>query len=133
MLMDSNMYYRSMSAEHVKFFEKEGYLCLRATEHGLVQPSDVREWTDQIQRWPQDNGKWMIYDEINTEGKRQLMRTEKLIDYHPQLQALLCGDAMFALLKELTGKVDDVKSDMVRNCLLMLEILVANATLQGQN
>ncbi|KAI1091277.1 hypothetical protein F5B19DRAFT_493505 [Rostrohypoxylon terebratum] len=46
----------------------------------------------------------MPYDEVNTQGERQIMRTEKVVDYHAPLRELLCGDATFSLLKQLTGK-----------------------------
>ncbi|KAI0468404.1 hypothetical protein F4859DRAFT_524348 [Xylaria cf. heliscus] len=94
----------TLSADQVAFFEREGYLTLRAEEHGLADPSDLARWTDEVFQWPLEKGKWMPYDEINTKGERQIMRTEKITDYHAPLAKLLCGDAAFSIIKQLTGK-----------------------------
>jgi len=94
-----------LSAEQLASFQRDGYLVLRAGEHGLADPSDLARWADEVLSWPLEKGKWMPYDEVNTKGERQIMRTEKITDYHPELENLLCGDAAFSVLKQLTGKV----------------------------
>jgi hypothetical protein len=94
-----------ISADEVAFFQREGYLTLRAEQHGLVNPAELQKWTDEVLHWPHDREKWMQYDEINTYGERQIMRTEKIIDYYPQFRELLCGNALLTLLRGLTGKV----------------------------
>lgn len=47
----------------------------------------------------------MPYDEINPEGKCLVMRTEKIVDYHPEVKSNLSGDGVQAILQQLTGKV----------------------------
>ena len=93
------------SSELVEQFQKDGYLLLRAEEHGLVKPADLQAWTKQVQEWPVEKGKWMPYHEVNTDGTRQLMRTENFVDYHPEFHALLCGEAITKILKTLSGNV----------------------------
>jgi 2-aminoethylphosphonate dioxygenase len=93
------------SAEQVTQFKRDGYLLLRAEEHGLVKPEDLQAWTDQVRSWPTEKGKWMPYHEVNTDGSRQLMRTENFVDYHPEFHALLCGEDIARILKTLSGDV----------------------------
>ena len=95
----------TMSDNQLTFFERKGYVRLRAKEHGLVDLAELRKWTDEVLHWPRERKKWLIYDEITEKGQRQIMRTEKITDYHPQLRALLYGDTPLALLKKLTGRV----------------------------
>jgi hypothetical protein len=95
----------SLSVDQIAFFEREGYIFLKAEEYGLVDLVELRKWADEVLHWPREKEKWMLYDEINNKGERQIMRTEKITDYHPQFRDLLCGDAVLALLRELTGKV----------------------------
>jgi hypothetical protein len=47
----------------------------------------------------------MPYDEINIKGERQLMRTERFIDYHPEFKSLVCGEQLAEILKALSGDV----------------------------
>lgn len=94
----------NLSADQVAFFEREGYLVLRTEEHNLADPKDLIRWTDEVLQWPLETGKWMPYNEVNMQGERQIVRTEKIADYHAPLKELLCGDATFSLLKQLTGK-----------------------------
>ena len=89
----------------VKQFHRDGYLLLRAEQHGLVGPKDLQAWTKQVREWPMEKGKWMPYHEVNVNGTRQLLRTENFVDYHPDFQSLLCGDALAQILKAISGDV----------------------------
>jgi len=91
------------STELVEQFHRSGYLLVRAEEHGLVQPENLQAWTQQVREWPVVKGKWMPYHEVNTDGTRQLMRTENFVDYHSDFHALLCGNAIAKILKSLSG------------------------------
>lgn len=95
-----------LTADHLAIFERDGFLHLPAQEHGLVpDTAALRQWADEIYQWPLERGKWMPYDEVNQEGKRLVMRTEKIVDYHSGAQSLLCGDGVRSMLQQLTGKV----------------------------
>ncbi|OQV03417.1 hypothetical protein CLAIMM_08465 [Cladophialophora immunda] len=87
----------------VQQFHRDGFLVLRAEEHGLVRPEQLQAWTKEVREWPAEKGKWMPYHEVNTDGSRQLMRTENFVDYHPEFHALLCGDALAKILKSISG------------------------------
>lgn len=95
-----------LTADHLASFERDGFLHLPAQDHGLVPDLDsLRQWVDEIYQWPLVKGKWMPYDEVNPEGKRLVMRTEKIVDYHPGVHSILCGDGVQTILQQLTGKV----------------------------
>ena len=96
--------------ELIDQFKRDGYLLLRAEEHGLVNPRELQAWTEQVREWPAEKGKWMPYHEVNTDGTRQLMRTENFVDYHPEFHALLCGEAIARILKGLSGEVSELFS-----------------------
>lgn len=95
----------SLSPEQVASYHKNGYLLLRVDEHQLVDPTSLKQWTDEIKAWPRVKGKWMPYDEINMSGERQLMRTERFIDFHPQYKELVCGEKLNGILKAVSGDV----------------------------
>jgi hypothetical protein len=95
----------SLTQEQIASYHEQGYLLLRVDEHRLVDPVALKQWTAEVKAWPREKGKWMPYDEININGERQLMRTERFIDYHPQFKALVCGDELAEILKVLSGDV----------------------------
>jgi hypothetical protein len=96
------------SPAQIEQFNRDGYLYVPASEHGLVDPQAVQEWAKQVREWPLEKGKWMAYHEVNVDGQRQLMRTENFVDYHPDLHALLCGDHLAEILKTLSGGVSRI-------------------------
>ncbi|KAI5777425.1 hypothetical protein EDC01DRAFT_404937 [Geopyxis carbonaria] len=93
-----------LTPEHKAFFEREGYLHLKQEEHGIVNAPELLKWTEDVISWPPEKGKWMVYDEINTKGERQAMRTEKITDFHPEIRNFMEGDKTIQLLQELTGR-----------------------------
>ncbi|KAJ5094274.1 hypothetical protein N7456_010135 [Penicillium angulare] len=92
-----------ITPEQLASYQRDGYLLLRANEHKLVDPTALKQWTDEIKVWPRVKGKWMPYDEININGERQLMRTERFIDFHPQYKELVCGKQLGEILKAVSG------------------------------
>jgi hypothetical protein len=123
-----------LTSEQVASYHENGYLLLRASEHQLVDPTALLQWTKEVQAWPRVKGKWMPYDEININGERQLMRTEKFIDYHPEFKSLVCGEKLAEILKAVSG---DVSISMLPTCnemgLLTLVFNPGHASIQGQN
>ena len=89
----------------VEQFHRDGYLLLRANEHGLADPQKLQSWTKEVREWPLVKGKWMAYHEVNINGSRQLLRTENFVDYHEEFQKLLCGSALAEILKSISGDV----------------------------
>jgi hypothetical protein len=100
-----NMTSIDLSQAQIESYSAQGYLVLRASEHGLVDPDALQVWTEQVRSWPRVSGKWMPYDEVNADGEKQLMRTENFVDYHSKFHALLCGEGISRLLKQVSGEV----------------------------
>jgi 2-aminoethylphosphonate dioxygenase len=97
------------SQAQVEQFRKDGFLLLRLEEHRLVDPEQLKAWSEQVHDWPTENGKWMPYYEVNTDGTQQLMRTENFVDFHDGFEELLCGNALATILKALSGDVSGTK------------------------
>lgn len=95
----------TLSQEQLTFFHENGYLKLTAAEHGLVTLTQLQQWTHEVRTWPLEKGKWMPYFEVTADGTRQLMRTEKFVDYHDQFRDLVCGDGLGGILAQLAGQV----------------------------
>ena len=92
----------TLKPEQITQYHKDGYIILRASEHDLVSPSELQKWSAEVKGWPKEPGKWMHYEEINSQGAPQLLRTENFVNYHPQLLAFLCGKPLANLLGQLS-------------------------------
>jgi len=92
-----------LSQEQLDHFKTQGYLILRTSEHGLVDPRILQDWTQEVRNLPRENGKWMPYDEITPNGERQLMRTENFVDYHAGFSGLLNGTDLCGILGQVAG------------------------------
>ncbi|KAF7195183.1 2-aminoethylphosphonate dioxygenase [Pseudocercospora fuligena] len=91
-----------LTDEQIAHFDDEGFLILRASEHGLIDTEVLKTWTNEVRNLPREHGKWMPYDEITESGERQLMRTENFVDYHSGFSSLLNGQPIKSILKQLT-------------------------------
>lgn len=101
-----------LTPQQVARFHQEGFLILLTQQHGLVDPDELQRWTQEVRSWPKTNGKWMPYEEVNSEGEKQLLRTENFVDYHQNFHDFLCGEKMAALLKEVSGDVSRILGDI---------------------
>ena len=95
----------TLTASQVAQYHEDGFLLVHAAEHRLVDAKDLQAWAKQVQSWPKAKGKWMPYDEINVNGERQLMRTEKFVDYHPEFDSFLRSEGLTRVLAQLSGAV----------------------------
>jgi hypothetical protein len=95
----------TLTEQQAAQYHEEGFLLVRASEHGIINPEHLKTWANQVHSWPKEKGKWMPYDEINVNGERQLMRTEKFVDYHPEFDAFLRGGVLMKCLNQLSGAV----------------------------
>ncbi|KAL2811868.1 hypothetical protein BJX63DRAFT_422101 [Aspergillus granulosus] len=103
----------TLTQTQLSFFHENGYLKLTAAEHGLVSPADMQQWTHEVRTWPLEKGKWMPYFEVTAQGTRQLMRTEKFVDYHTQFRNLLCGEGLGRILAQLMGEETTLFKDKI--------------------
>lgn len=91
-----------LTQDQIAHFDSQGFLILRASEHNLVEPSTLQQWTHEVRTWPREKGKWMPYDEITSSGERQLMRTENFADFHSGFSSLLHGEELRSILAQVT-------------------------------
>ena len=94
-----------LSHDQLEKYHKNGFLTVKAKEHNLITGSELQKWANEIYSWPKERGKWMPYNEINEKGESQLMRTECFVDYHAGLKALLCGEELGSVMRQLAGHV----------------------------
>ena len=96
----------ALTPDQLEQYRTQGYLILRAPDHNLFpDPALLQKWSDEVRAWPLDKGKWMPYFEVNDEGERQIMRTEKFVDYHDGFKATLFGEGLRSLLAQCSGDV----------------------------
>lgn len=94
----------TISPAQKEHFDSQGFIILRASEHGAVEPSTVQAWAEEVLNFPEETGKWMPYYEVTSSGERQLMRTENFAPYHEGLGSLLFGDQIRNILAQVTGE-----------------------------
>lgn len=121
----------ALTEQQIAQYRDEGFLLVRASEHGLVSPEDLQRWSREVHSWPKEKGKWMPYDEINVNGERQLMRTEKFVDYHPEFNAFLQGAGLTNVLGQLSGAVRQNVFFLHLLITVFAELFLADASLQG--
>lgn len=95
---------RTLSAGEKDAFERDGYLILS----DLLTPAetaDLQSWAQEVHDWPnEEHSPWMAYAEINAQGKQVLCRTENYAASHQGLNALLRGDKLLGVLRQLSGE-----------------------------
>lgn len=94
-----------LTQDQIDQFHEDGFLIVRAAEHKLVDPAELREWASEVQGWPKVKGKWMPYEEETASGEKILMRMEKYVDYHDGFYELLCGPALRSVLAQMSDDV----------------------------
>ena len=108
----------SLNESQLEQYRRDGYLLLRASDHGLLSdPSVLQTWTQEVRNWPlsESYGKWMPYMEDTSSGP-QIMRTEKFKDYHEDFEGLLDGEALRSILNQLSGEVSEAVQCSAGDC-----------------
>jgi len=93
----------SLPDDDVQFFKKNGYLIVPLSKHQLFDANTVYQWAYEIKGWPKVKGKWMAYDELNSEGERQIMKTEYFTPFHEGMSKLLREGGVPKILEQLSG------------------------------
>jgi len=89
--------------EELSFFKKNGFLILPLSKHKLFDPEVLYKWAYEIKNWPKEKGKWMAYDEINSEGERQMMKVEYFSHWHDGMSHLMREGDIPDLMSQLSG------------------------------
>ncbi|EMC91894.1 hypothetical protein BAUCODRAFT_152254 [Baudoinia panamericana UAMH 10762] len=80
--------------------DKEQKSSLDRNGYSIIRDLLTASETEELQRWAQE----MPYEEINSDGKRVLCRTENYAGSHAGLNALLRGEHLLSVLRELAGE-----------------------------
>lgn len=94
----------ALSNEQLQSFQDNGYLLVRgfftANESELLQ-----KWASEVHDLPcTPDVPWMPYQEVNSEGKRVLCRTENFANSHAGFNGFLRGKRATSLLNQLAGE-----------------------------
>ena len=90
-----------LTPAQIEHFDTKGYLIIRSSEHNLIDPTQLQQWTSEVRNLPLEKGKWMPYNEITAGGEKQLMRTENFADYHQGFSKLLNGEDLKGILGQV--------------------------------
>jgi hypothetical protein len=99
-----NNFHYSLSAEQLESFRERGYLLIR----GFFTPKEselLREWAQEVHDLPcTPDVPWMPYEEVNSEGKHVLCRTENFANSHAGFDSFLRGQRATSVLQQLAGE-----------------------------
>lgn len=73
-----------MSDQDSQIFWQDGFVLLR-NFLSQAEAADISKWADELEEYPEEAGKWMIYFEDN----KVKTRIENILDYHPSLKSFL--------------------------------------------
>jgi ectoine hydroxylase-related dioxygenase (phytanoyl-CoA dioxygenase family) len=92
-----------LSPEQIASFQRSGYVVVRGL-FGPQEISDIRRWTEDVQRWPETAGRQMMYFEQSRSGDRILNRMENVLPYHEGLRRVATGAKMQGACGQLFGE-----------------------------
>jgi 2-aminoethylphosphonate dioxygenase len=99
--------------DQLESFHKNGYLVVKRSDHQLFTAQEIQQWCKEVESLPNEKGKWMFYNEINSKGVKQPLRVEKFIDYHAKFNDLTRGEGFGSMLTQLTGQKMHVFKDKI--------------------
>lgn len=78
----------------IESFRRDGYVVVPGLMAAGAMAS-IRQWTDEVQAWPETAGKWMKYFETDAAGRRILNRIEDVLPFHTGFREV-AGSALLA-------------------------------------
>ena len=90
-----------MNSQHKQTLINDGFILIQnyfTQEEG----QKVVDWANEIESWPEEKGKWMIYHETSQQNTKKRARLENFLKYHPQLNNILIN-RLKPLLEELVS------------------------------
>ncbi|MGB8273707.1 MAG: phytanoyl-CoA dioxygenase family protein [Alphaproteobacteria bacterium] len=93
------------SDSDVASFDRDGFVIVRGLI-GSDEMARISEWTDEVERWPETPGRYMMYFErsLLDPGKRLINRIENFYPYHQGFRALFDDDRVRGRVSELFGE-----------------------------
>ncbi len=92
-----------LTPAQVEAFRRDGYVVVP----GLVDSAAIdaiRQWTNDVQAWPETPGKWMKYFEEGAGGSRLLNRLEDVLPFHAGFRDLAASDLIAGACGQLFGE-----------------------------
>ena len=86
-------------------FHENGFVIVRSLLDD-ERMKQIARWTDQIQRWPEVPGRYMMYFEeaADEPGRRLLNRVEDIVSFHEGMAALMRSAEMQGAVSQLFGE-----------------------------
>lgn len=83
-----NIFKHSKGSLYHQQFWKQGYLLLPKF-FSVKEAESIQKIADDLDTFPEEKGKWMIYFEKDTHQTKKKARIENIVNYHPELQQLI--------------------------------------------
>lgn len=83
-----NTFQPSKAHIYYKQFFKDGYLLLPRF-FSVKEADKIKKIADELESFPENPGKWMIYYEKDGQKNKKRSRIENIINYHPELKELV--------------------------------------------
>lgn len=92
-----------LSQAQIATFRRDGFVIVpRLVDKGAI--TAIRQWTDDVQAWPETPGKWLKYFEQEPNGPRLLNRLEDVLPFHAEFRELASSSALAGACGQLFGE-----------------------------
>ncbi|PLN78604.1 PhyH-domain-containing protein [Aspergillus taichungensis] len=93
-----------LTKDQIQFYNEKGYLLLRNFFDG-PETDRLQQWTQEVHDFPRTaDAPYMPYEEVNSQGKRVLCRTENYANSHAGFNSFLRGERILSILGQLAGE-----------------------------
>lgn len=86
--MLKNYFQPTKAQQYHKQFWRDGYLLLR-NFFSVRESNNIKKIANELETFPEQEGKWMIYFEKNGHQNKKRARIENIINYHPELKEIV--------------------------------------------
>ncbi len=92
-----------LSQEQIATFRRDGFVVVpKLVDSTLI--AAIRQWTDDVQAWPETPGKWLKYFEQEANGPRLLNRLEDVLPFHADFRGLASSSLLAGACGQLFGE-----------------------------
>ncbi|KAA8646347.1 hypothetical protein EYZ11_011345 [Aspergillus tanneri] len=100
--MENNHY--ALTEGQVQSYHEKGYLLIRNFLNPL-ETERLQQWTQEVYDLPRTpDAAYMPYEEVNSQGKRVLCRTENYVNSHVGFNSFLRGERILSVLGQLASE-----------------------------
>ncbi|RAL01773.1 phytanoyl-CoA dioxygenase family protein [Aspergillus ibericus CBS 121593] len=95
-----NSYY-ALTEDQLRSYQEKGFLLVRGF-FNTRETQLIQQWTQEVHDFPRTpDATYMPYEEVNSEGKRVLCRTENYANSHAGFDSFLRGERILSVLQQL--------------------------------